>query len=128
MKHILPFLCIAFSACTSEPKQVGATLVSIETPMVKQPQRAYNVGQTEHGVTAYYADSDAEFVLYFNQCAVIAYDDTVLRLDCEVYQTSPGVWVGDFGGGEFVKINTATGTTTLYRDGANRMYTKARVP
>lgn len=127
MKHIL-FLCIAFTACTSEPKPPGATLVSIETPFTKPVQRAYNVGQTDHGVTAYYLDSDSEFTLYFSQCAVLVYDGKIERLDCEVYQSAVGTWIGDFGNGEFVKINTVSGTTTLYKGGANRVYRKKQTP
>ena len=127
MKHIILILCIAFAACTSEPKPPAATFVSVETPLTKAPQRAYNVGQTAHGVSAYYADADAEFVLYFNQCCVLAFDGKVLRLDCPVYQEQPGVWVAELPGG-FVRINSQTGTTTVQYEGVNRVYHKEKTP
>jgi len=127
MKHIFLFLVIAtLCACNAEPTQPPrATFASIETP---QPKRAANVGQTAHGVTAYYLDSDASFSLYFNQCVTLAYDGKIQHLDCEVYQSAPGVFVADFGNGEFCKVNTVTGTTTVYKNGANRVYRKGQTP
>lgn len=129
MKQILFFLCIAscIASCTTDPPPPpAATFVSIATPEPAKP--AANVGVTSHGVTAYYLDSGASFYLYFNQCCELSYDGNVQHMDCEVYQTSPGVYVGDFGRGEFVKINTMTGTTTIYKGGVNRIYRRQPTP
>jgi len=127
MKQLFLFIIIAtLCACNAEPPPTPrATFASIETP---QPKRAANVGQTAHGVTAYYLDSDASFSLYFAQCVTLAYDGKVIHLDCEVYQSAPGVFVADFGNGEFCKVNTMTGTTTIYKNGVNRVYRKGQTP
>ncbi len=127
MKNILLFLSLIFAACNSEPEPKRAVFASIETPQ-PEPQRAYNVGQTTQGVSAYYADSDSQFTLYFNQCAVIETDGETLHRDAEVYQESPGVFIADFGGGEFVRLNTKTGNTTAYLGGASRVYRKQPTP
>lgn len=129
MKHAFLFLTIAtFAACNAD--------VHVDTPVSEaravfasiQNERAPNVGVTDHGVTAYYLDSDASFSLYFAQCATLDYDGTVQHLDCAVYQTAPGTWVADFRNGEFVKVNTVTGTTTIYKGGTNRVYRKMPTP
>lgn len=129
MKQTILFLCFAFlAACTTDPKPPRATFASVETPFTKPLKRAANVGQTSHGVCAYYLDTDTEFCLYFNQCCTLGIDGKIERLDCEVYQTSPGVWVADFGNGEFCKVNTVTGTTTIFKGGVNRVYRKVPTP
>lgn len=128
MKQLIFLFAVALSACNAD--------VHVDTPIsearaVFASQRgdhAANVGITDHGVTAYYLDSDTSFSLYFSQCATLDYDGKAQQFDCAVYQTSPGTWVADFRNGEFVKINTVTGTTTIYKDGVNRVYRKPKMP
>ena len=129
MKSITMILvCLFFASCGVDEKQVNAILVSIETPIETPKPKPRNVGISAHGVTSYYAESNSEFILYFNQCCVMVIDGKAQHIDCDVYQTSPGVWVADFGKSEFVKINTNTGATIVYKDGINRFYHKSKTP
>ena len=127
MKQLLFIFAVTLASCNTEPPP-GVAFASLVTLPEPETKRAYNVGQTTQGVSAYYAESDVQFTLYFNQCAVIEMNGKTEHLDCEVYQTSLGVYVGDFGGGEFVKINTMTGTTTIYKGAVNRVYRKQQTP
>jgi hypothetical protein len=127
MKHLIFLFLIQFAACTTETETPHATFASIETPE-PETQRAYNVAISKHGVTAYYADSDAQFNLYFNQCCVIETPEGVKRMEAEVYQESPGVWIAELPGGDFVRLNTKTGNTGLVKDGKVKMYYPSKRP
>jgi len=127
MKHII-FLSFIFAACNADVKvdtpisEVRATFAAMRN------EQAYNIAVSRHGVTATYINPDASFTLRFDQCAVIEMDGKTELVDAAVFQISPGVYVAEIQGGGYIRINTASGSTSVSWGGINRIYTKEERP
>lgn len=127
MKYIFLFSIVALFAACNPDRQPRTTFVSIETPVNVEPQRAYNVAISKHGVTATYTNPDASFHLRFDQCIVVEMDGKTELLSADVYQIAPSVYVAELPDG-YIRLNARTGVTVANFGSVNRQYFKGERP
>ena len=121
MKQLF-FLSLAFAACDTS---VQVEPVTPRSAFASQRiQTAPNVAVNRHSVVALYPEQDTQFTLQFNQCAVIECNGRMERVDAEVFQLSPTVFLAQIGPGEYIRINAESGRTEICDQSGRRTYQK----
>jgi hypothetical protein len=127
MKHTLMLLsafCLLLSACSPGARFTVETIHT--TPAAKLPPTAPNVSVSQLAINAVYLSAKTEFSIHRQgRCAVLELDGNPPReVPAEVYQTLPGVFMADFGCGDFLKINTVEGWSHIQFGSINRTYNR----
>jgi hypothetical protein len=121
---ILAACCLLSAACSPGVRYTLETIHS--TPAPKQPATAPNISVSQLAVNAVYITAKTEFsIRRQGRCAVLELDGNPPReVPAEVYQTLPGVFVADFGCGDFLKINTVEGWSHIQYGSITRTYNR----
>ena len=109
MKQLLFIFAVTLASCNNEPPP-SVAFASVVTP--PHVERAANCNITNKAATATYFSPDVSFSLRFDQYAVIEMDGKTELVSADVFQIAPGVFVAQMPEGDFVRVNTVSGTTS----------------
>lgn len=93
-----------------------------ETPVKKQ-STARNVMAGNSAVTACYQNCNVQFTLSYCGEALTEYPGKDRQqVKADVFQIEPGIWIAELGAGQYIKVNSLTGVTTVDVDGEFRVF------
>ena len=128
MKHIFFLALAALASCRADVKldtpitDARATFASIRN------ERAPNCAVSNKGVTATYFNPDASFHLRFDQFAVVELDGKTTITEAAVFQIAPGVFIAEMRNGDYIRVNSESGTTTARIGGKALNFTRQPTP
>lgn len=125
----IPLLLLIFAASLNLSGQTANFAVhalingATDEMPVKTKSAARNVLVGNSAVTSCYDRCDTQFILSYSGKAFLEFPGKQPeQVSADVFQIEPGVWVAELGAGQYIRINSVTGVTTIDRDGQFRLF------